>query len=162
MANFEGPLVGQLSLCRGRSGWLSGRTERVPADSKRYAKKPSLAATECGTIQVCHERATGNNPHHVGSRNRFSCLPCLCCPSSHGLSPVLSRSGSRARVAVGSHRGHRHWHRHFYVPQGQQGRGYNLRPDQYPRRRLLGIRRRLFLHGWIEMSYAAAEQYSNK
>jgi hypothetical protein len=33
-----------------------------------------------------------------------------------------------------------------------------LRPDQHPRPRLLGIRSRLFLHWWIEVSYAAAEE----
>jgi hypothetical protein len=40
----------------------------------------------------------------------------------------------------------------FCVQYGQQGRRHNLRPDQYPRRRLLGIHRRLCLHGGIEVS----------
>jgi|HubBroStandDraft_6_1064221.scaffolds.fasta_scaffold444946_1 hypothetical protein len=61
--------------------------------------------------------------------------------------PPPSESGSSGRVAVGSHRGHRHWHRRLCVPQGQQGRGNNLRPDQYPRPGLLGIHSRFCLPG---------------
>jgi hypothetical protein len=37
-----------------------------------------------------------------------------------------------------------------------------LRADQYPRPRLLGIRRRLFLHGWIGVNHTAAERQSKQ
>jgi hypothetical protein len=90
----------------------------------------------------------------VGNPRRIS-LALLALSFLHGLSQGLSDSGSPGRVAVGSHRGHRHWHRRSWVQQGQQGRGYNLRPDQYPRPCLLGLHRRLCLHGWIKVSYAA-------
>jgi len=45
-----------------------------------------------------------------------------CCPSLHGLYARLS-GFSDGRVAVGGHRGHRHWDRRFCVRHRQQGRG---------------------------------------
>ena len=50
--------------------------------------------------EVFHGSETGNNQHHVGSRNHFSHWPHLRCPSLYGLSPGLSEFGSRSRVAV--------------------------------------------------------------
>lgn len=103
------------------------------------------------------EVETRIDPNHPSSRNRFSCWPCLRCRSLHGLYARLSRF-SDGRVAIGSHRGHRHWDRRFCLQHRQQGRGYNLRTDQYPRPRLLGIYRRLFLDGWIGVNHTAAER----
>jgi len=80
---------------------------------------------------------------------------CAVLPYTDYLPP--SESGSR-RVAVGCDRGLRHWDRRFCIQHEQQGRGYNLRPDQYPRPRLLGIHSRLCLHGWREVRHTAAEQ----
>ena len=103
------------------------------------------------------EVETGINPHHHSGRNRFSRWPCFCCPSLHGLYANASVF-SRGRVAIGRHRGHLHWNRRFRDQHRQQGRRHNLRADQYPRPRVLGIHSRLFLHGRIEVSHAAAEQ----
>jgi hypothetical protein len=94
------------------------------------------------------EVESGIDPNHHSSRNRFSCWPCLRCPSLHGLYARLS-GFSDGRVAIGSDRGHRHWDRRFCVQHRQQGRGYNLRADQYPRPRLLGIRRLPF-SPWVD------------
>ena len=101
------------------------------------------------------EVETGIDPNHHSGRNRFSCGPRLRRPSLHGL--YARPSGfSDGRVAIGSHRGYRHWDWRFCVQHRQQDRGFNLRAHQYPRPRLLGICRRLFLHGWIGVNYTAA------
>jgi hypothetical protein len=41
--------------------------------------------------QVCHESETGNNPHHVGSRNHFSRWPtCAVLPHTSNLTVIPS------------------------------------------------------------------------
>ena len=78
---------------------------------------------------------------------------CAVLPYTDYLPPRLSPDLAGVWL-LAAHRGHRHWHRRLCVPQGQQGRRNNLRPDQYPRPRLLGIHRRFYLPGWREVSHA--------